>query len=45
MLAFAPPDYQSLCLPASTADPLIVLADGLCKRADIEDSHPNSMLS
>lgn len=45
MLAFAPPDYQSLCPPTSTADPLVVLVDGACKQADIKDSCPSGMLS
>lgn len=34
-----------LCPSTSTADPLVVLVDGACKRADIKDSCPSGMLS
>lgn len=44
MLAFATADNDSLCNPTSTADPLVVLADGASKQADIKYSCPNGVL-
>lgn len=42
--ASAAPDFDSLCHPTSTANPLVVFVDGASKQTDIKDSYPSGVL-